>query len=332
MNVVQNNIDSLNLELSLSIEAADYAELLRKKLADCKRKAEFKGFRKGMAPLSLIKRVYGDQCLAEAVNTLVSEGLGKHIEDNGLKLLGEPITSEKQPELKWEDGENFTFLFDAALQPTVDFEVDKSDTVPSYVIAPSEKEKADRLEGMKKINDEKPEGEEKLSDEDIEKNAAQSLENQYLNESSWRLDKDIRAFYVAKAALEIPEEFLKRWLYVANEAKLSKEDIDKDFPNFLEDFKWQLVRSFLMKKFELKVEEADIRSAAEGFVRYQYAMYGVSDLPTEILQESIVNLLQNQKQVERLAESVEDQKVISKLKEIMVLSPTDISSEDFRNL
>ncbi|MBQ6821410.1 MAG: trigger factor family protein, partial [Bacteroidales bacterium] len=63
MNLTKKQIDDLNLELTLEIAPEDYQEAVRKKLAERRRTAEFKGFRKGMVPASLIKRVYGEQAL-----------------------------------------------------------------------------------------------------------------------------------------------------------------------------------------------------------------------------------------------------------------------------
>lgn len=329
MKVLQNNIDDLNLELTVEIEASDYAEILRKKLAECRRKADFKGFRKGMVPASMIQRVYGEQCLVEAVNQVISKALDEHIKENDLNLLGEPLNSEKQPELEWKAGNDFTFIFDAALSPKVDFEVEKSDTVPSYTVSIAAKDKTSMEESLKKYYEEKKE---EKSDEDIEKEVSERLENQFKNEAEWRLNKDIRDYYVQKAGLTLPETFLKRWLVAANGGKVTQEDVEKEFPGFAEDFKWQLVRGFLMKKFELKVEEADIREAAEAYVTYQYAMYGIGNVPKEMVDEAVVNVLHDRKQVEHLAEQVEDRKVIEKLKESMTLKPTKITSAKFREL
>ena len=75
MKISKKQIDALNLEITLEIVKDDYAEIVRKKLAERRRTADFKGFRKGMAPESMIRRVYGEQILAEAVNQLVSQGL-----------------------------------------------------------------------------------------------------------------------------------------------------------------------------------------------------------------------------------------------------------------
>ena len=277
----------------------------------------------------MIKRVFGEQCLVESVNQVISQALDKHITDNSLRILGEPLSSEKQPEVEWVDGNNFSFVFDLGLYPELNFEVVKEDKVPSYEISVADKDKTSMTENLKKYYEEKKE---EKSDEDIAKEASDRLESQYKNEAEWRLSKDIRDYFVGKADVKLPEEFLKRWLLVANAGKITKEDVDKEFDGFLADFKWQLVRGYLMKKFELKIEENDIREAAKAFVTYQYAMYGLGNVPEEMINEAVVNVLQDQKQVERMVEQVEDSKVMAKIKEIITIKATKITSEKFRAL
>ena len=339
MKVSQNKIDDLNLELTIEVEAADYAEIERKKLAERKRTADFKGFRKGMAPASLIKKFFGEQCLVEAVNQVLSQALDAHIKDNSLRIIGEPLSSENQPEVEWKDGNNFTFVFDLGLYPEINFDVVKDDKVPSYTVTISAKDKATMVENLKKYYEEKNKSaeeqsaaKEEKSDEDIEKEAAERLETQFKNEAEWRLSKDIRDYFVNKAGISLPEAFLKRWLLVANQGKVTKEDIEKEFDAFLADFRWQLVRGYLMKKYDLKIDEKDLHEAAEAFVTYQYAMYGLGNLPKEMIQEAVVNVLKNQEQVQRIAENVEDSKVMSKLKEEITLEPTKITSLKFKEL
>ena len=339
MKVSQNKIDDLNLELTIEVEAADYAEIERKKLAERKRTADFKGFRKGMAPASLIKKFFGEQCLVEAVNQVLSQALDAHIKDNSLRIIGEPLSSENQPEVEWKDGNNFTFVFDLGLYPEINFDVVKDDKVPSYTVTISAKDKATMVENLKKYYEEKNKSaeeqsaaKEEKSDEDIEKEAAERLDAQFKKEAEWRLSKDIRDYFVNKAGISLPEAFLKRWLLVANQGKVTKEDIEKEFDAFLADFRWQLVRGYLMKKYDLKIDEKDLHEAAEAFVTYQYAMYGLGNLPKEMIQEAVVNVLKNQEQVQRIAENVEDSKVMSKLKEEITLEPTKITSLKFKDL
>ena len=329
MKFTKNQIDKLNVELTMNIEAADYAEIERKKLAECRRKADFKGFRKGNVPMSLVQRVYGGQILADSINETIGEGLQKFIDDEKLHILGEPLSSENQPEVEWESGKDFTFVFDLGLRPEIDVDVVAEDEIPNYTVTVSAKDKEEMAENLKKYYESKKE---EKSDEDIEKEVSERLKENYKQEASWRLSKDIRDFYVAKAAIELPEAFLKRWLLHANEGKVTAEDVEKEFPAFVEDFKWQLVRDSLMKKFELQISADDLKDAAKAFVTYQYAMYGIGNVPKDMITDAVNNVLHDQKQVERLAEQVEDQKVIEKIKGTATLKSKKISSEKFKEL
>ncbi len=324
----KKQIDALNIELTLKVEKEDYSETERKKIAERKRTADFKGFRKGMVPEGMIRRVYGEQILFESVNQAINKGLDEFIEKEGLHVLGEPLASENQGEIEWKDGNDFTFLFDIALYPEVKVSADKNDSIPSYKVSLSAKEKKETAENLRKYYEEQKE---EKSDEDIDKEVAERLGSQYKSEAEWRLNSDIRRYFVEKAGVELPEAFLKRWLRATNE-KVSEEDLEKDFPRFLEDFRWQLVRDAFMKEFGLKVEKEDIDEAARSYVAYQYAMYGMGNVPDDIIDGSVQQVLQDRQQLDRIIEQVEDGKVISRLKEEVTLAPKKITSEKFREL
>ncbi len=330
MNLTKKQIDDLNLELTLEIAPEDYQEAVRKKLAERRRTAEFKGFRKGMVPASLIKRVYGEQALVDAVNDVITTSLDNYINEQKLHLLGEPLGSENQPEVEWVEGNSFTFIFDAALSPEVKIEVEAGDTVNKYVISSTAKEKSAMIENIKKYYEERKE--EAKSDEEIEKDVTERLKEEHRQEAEWRLTKDIRDFYVQKAGLTLPEAFLKRWLLAANQGKITAEDIEKDYPGFIEDFKWQLVRGTLMEKFGFKVEHEDLYEAAKAYVTYQYAMYGIGNVPEDMITEAVGNIMKDRRQLERLHEQVEDRKVLDKIKETITIKDKKITSEKFREL
>ena len=73
MNITKNQIDELVEQIVIKVEAADYAADEEKYLKSARKTADFKGFRKGMAPMSLVKRVYGERALVESVNTVISD-------------------------------------------------------------------------------------------------------------------------------------------------------------------------------------------------------------------------------------------------------------------
>ena len=148
MNVSKIQPDALNYQVTIEIAAADYAEPLHKRLNEYKRKADIKGFRRGMAPLSLIQRLYGDQALYESVNGLVSEQLDQFINAEKIRVVGEPLPSEDQPQLSWKAGEDFTFKFDLAQTPEINFTVGKDDKIPYYEINITAAEKKTQKEQL----------------------------------------------------------------------------------------------------------------------------------------------------------------------------------------
>ena len=437
MNIVKNQPDALNYQVTIEIAAADYAEALHKRLNEYKRKADIKGFRKGMAPLSLIQRLYGDQALYDSVNSLVGESLDKFIQEEKVRVVGEPLPSEDQPRLEWKAGNDFTFKFDIAQTPELNFEVGKADKLPYYDInITAEQKKAGKeqllqqygslqegkkagendyiiadianeghsAEGVyisianvaeearsafigKKAGDkfqldvnaaftnetdraamlkvdkarlasldpmfnftvvnvktyvaaqENQETYDKIfgkdavtTPEQFEEKVVERIKASHEQDANYRFGADVRKYFVEKAKLELPQAFLKRWLVYANEGQFTAEQVEKEFPAFIEDFTWELVRGYIMQKFNLKVSQADIQAAAENYVAYQYAMYGMADVPQDLIRSSAQNMLQDQNQYRRLEEQCEDNIAIAKVREEVTLQTKKISQEKFREL
>ena len=135
MNVSLQNKDNVSALLTVKLEKADYQEKVDKALKDLRRKVQMPGFRKGMVPVGLIKKMYGKSVLAEEVNKLLSETIYKYIQDNKVNMLGEPLPNEEnQKTIDFDTQEDFEFVFDIALAPEFKVEVSKEDKVDYYDI------------------------------------------------------------------------------------------------------------------------------------------------------------------------------------------------------
>ena len=135
MNVSLQNMDKVSALLTVKLEKADYQERVEKSLKSFRQKAQMPGFRKGMVPMSLVKKMYGKSALAEEVNKILSETVYKYVQDNQLNILGEPLPNQdKQPEVDFDTMEEFEFLFDIALAPEFNAEVSQNDSVTYYNI------------------------------------------------------------------------------------------------------------------------------------------------------------------------------------------------------
>ena len=167
MKIEQNRIDDLNLELTLSVAKEDYAEAKKKRLNDFRKKAEIKGFRKGMVPASLVEKMYGQQALGESVNDVIAEALNNFIKENNLKVLGEPLPSEEHIQNEWVNGSEFTFKFDLAQNPEISFELSKEDEVTYYTITVTEAAKNEMKDNLLKQYGSLEEGEAAKADDFI---------------------------------------------------------------------------------------------------------------------------------------------------------------------
>ena len=168
--------------------------------------------------------------------------------------------------------------------------------------------------------------------EEFDAKVAERLESSYKQESDYRLSQDLRKYLVDKAGVQVPEEFLKRWLFETNKEKYSKEEIDKEFEGFLGDFRWQLVRGYLMRKLELKIEDKDMLEAAKAYASYQYAMYGMGNVPEQFITDAAMNILKDERQIRNIEESVENEKVVAAVKGLITLQSKKISEAKFREL
>ena len=135
MNVSFQNIDKVSALLTVKLEKADYQEKVDKSLKTFRQKAQIPGFRKGMVPMSLVKKMYGKSVVAEEVNKLLSEKVYDYIKSNNINMLGEPMPNEeKQQVIDFDTMEDFEFVFDIALAPEFKAEVSSSDKVDYYTI------------------------------------------------------------------------------------------------------------------------------------------------------------------------------------------------------
>ena len=434
MKIEQNRIDDLNLELSLTVTPEDYSDSKKKRLNEYRKKAEIRGFRKGMVPMSLVEKMYGQTALVDAVNDVIAEGLNNFIKENNLRVLGEPLPSEEHIANEWNDGNEFNFKFDLAQNPEISLELSKEDEVTYYTITVTEAAKKDMkntllkqygsLEDGKKAKEEdfiivdfeqgdmKVEGTyvalrnvaeaarasfvgvkagdvldvnvneafenetdrssmlkvskdelanldpmfkmtvknvktfvnapateetfEKIfgvkTEEEFDAKIEERLRAEYTQEADFRFSKDAKAYLLEKANVQIAEKFLKRWVYVVNEGKFTMEDIEKDWDLFIVDYKWQMVRNYLMNKYEVKVEEADLLASAKGFAAYQFAMYGMNNVPEEQLESFAKNILSQEEQGRRILDQVENEKTIAAVREVVTLKKKKISVDKFREL
>ena len=134
MKISFENPDKVNGLLTLTVETADFQERVEKTLKDYRKKANVPGFRPGMVPMGMIKKQFGEAVKAEEINKLIGEEIYKYVNDNKIKMLGEPMASESQVPVDLSKDAPYEFKFDIAVAPEFKVELSDKDTVDFYTI------------------------------------------------------------------------------------------------------------------------------------------------------------------------------------------------------
>lgn len=150
MNITKKVVDDVNIVLSLEISKADYAEAVEKALKSYRQRAQMPGFRKGMVPLNLVKKMVGKQITYDEVNKLINSELYKYISENKINVLGEPMLNNEQTPVDFMAEENFTVSFDIAIAPEFELKLDDSVKIPYYTIKVDDKMLQGQIDGYRR--------------------------------------------------------------------------------------------------------------------------------------------------------------------------------------
>ena len=439
MKIEKKQVDDLTFQLNLTIDKADCAEKVKKSLNEYRRKADIKGFRKGMAPMSLIEKMHGATALAESVNSLISDSINNYISENKLNILGEPLPNEQlQKPIDWEKDTSYEFVFDLATVPEIKLQLSKKDKLVSYEVEISDEArqnyKSIMLRHFGMLADAEAAGEDDFIIADLEQNGTviegtyislKSIKNKtikkkflgkkvgssfdidvnktfvneadraallkikkedlkdidpnykvtvkeiktfveaeqnqdlydrlfgkdvvkdeagfdakvderlkadYERESDFRFMLDTRDYLIKKCDIKLPEDFLKRWLYTINEGKFTMEEIEKDFNIFLKDFRWQLIRQYIVREQKIEIKREDLLAEAKKIAALQFAMYGLNDVPQEQLEQYAQSVLGNENEGRRIYERTEEEKVLSYVKGVVTIEKKPVSIEDLQKM
>ncbi len=149
MNILQENIDTLNAVLKVQLTPEDYKPQVDDAIRKYKKKASMPGFRPGHVPENLVRKMYGKSLLVGELNRIVADSVDKFIAENKLNVLGNPMPKpDNDFEMNWDKPENFEFAFDLALAPEVNLSLPTAHTFTAYDVQVQEKsidEEIDKL-------------------------------------------------------------------------------------------------------------------------------------------------------------------------------------------
>ena len=139
MNIKFENEDKVNGLMTITVEESDFKEKVEKSLKDYRKKANVPGFRPGQVPMSMVKRMYGTAVKVDVINRAVGEQLYKYVQENNVKMLGEPLPHDGNEAVDIEKDAPYTFQFDIAVAPEIGVKLTGRDKVDYYTIEVDDK-------------------------------------------------------------------------------------------------------------------------------------------------------------------------------------------------
>lgn len=134
MDLIKENIDDLNAIIKIKVSEDDYKARVEKILKDTQKKAQMPGFRKGMVPAGMVKKMYGKSVMADEINKLLYDSLNKYIVDNKLEVLGNPLPKALDENFDWDTQKEFEFAYDLGLAPKIEVNFTNVEPLNYYTV------------------------------------------------------------------------------------------------------------------------------------------------------------------------------------------------------
>ena len=139
MNIVREQREQNTSLIRVTVGEQDYGEAVEKSLREYKRKANIPGFRPGMVPMGIVKKMYGKGVLAEQSYRTASNAVFEYLQKENIDYLGDVIPSEEQGDFDFENGTEFEFVFEIGEAPAVGLALSKEDKLTYNAIAVEKK-------------------------------------------------------------------------------------------------------------------------------------------------------------------------------------------------
>lgn len=451
MNVTATSGEQHTAILSIKIEQADYQPRIEEALKNLRKKVDLKGFRKGMVPPGLVKKMYGTGVLAEELDKMINEQLDKHIKDNHINMLGQPLPKHAdQQNIDINSLGDFEFAFEIGMAPAFELPYISKDTVATrYKIAVDDTIVNEELDAIRKrfgtttnpedgvveetdvivvklqeldgkkvkeggienstaigvdmltdeakkevvgltvgassdvnifnflngktqeeaakhllnVTDGYPEGagdQYRVTLEKINRQAAgelnqelfdqvfgqgavegeeaflaklrEEIQKSFDHEADQKFGYDLLEQMLDQTEIELPNDFLKRWIKSSNEKPVSDEQIAEEFDAFARSLRYQLIVNKISKDNDIKVTQEEIKERTRQQIYQQYAQYfGGMDVD-KVLDEWADGMLKKREHVEKTYQQVLDEKLIAFIKEQVSIDEKAVSLDEFKNL
>lgn len=164
---------------------------------------------------------------------------------------------------------------------------------------------------------------------ELKERIAKDLEQMFANDSDRLLTRFVYDHLLEKTDVQLPTDFLKRWIQLSNEKPISMEEIEAQFEGYEKGMKWQLIQGHIFKSNNLKVEQPEVIEFTKGLLVNQYAQYGIPAPEEKELTASAIQVLQNKEESSRVYDMLAETKLTQYFKNTVKLKDKEVSYDEF---
>ncbi|MBS1595709.1 MAG: trigger factor [Bacteroidetes bacterium] len=451
MDITQEKAGDLKSIVRIKLKKEDYEPKVTSALKNLAKKANVPGFRKGMVPTGMVKKMYGNSVLAEEINKNLNDEMWKYLQDNKIDILGQPIPAESQDllDLDINNMKDVDFAYEVGHAPEIDLGyITQAPAFTKYKIAVEEKmidEEVDRIrkrfatyeypenveandilsltieelnadgslkeggvstvssvmmdlikpdhqaaflaltkggsleanvwdivdrdkEGIAKnilnmsdlskidevgtkfkltlnnITRSKPAdideeffkkvyGEEGPKTEaEMRENIKKELESYFDGQADGYLINDLYKAVIENVNVTLPDDFMKRWIKLANEKKVTDEEIEKDYPRFAKQLRWDLITRKIVRENNIQNTAEEVRERVRMNTIQQLYSYGLRDMGGDWVEQFIDKQMADKKNLEQTGEQLLIDKVMQHIKSLVKTKEQPISIDEFKAL
>ncbi|MBD3638092.1 MAG: trigger factor [Crocinitomicaceae bacterium] len=167
------------------------------------------------------------------------------------------------------------------------------------------------------------------SEEELRDRVKADLEKMFANDSDRLFNQKMVDEIVDHTKIDLPEDFLKRWILASSKEEVTAEQIEADFDNYKKSLKWQLIQNKIIKENDLKVEPEEAVNYTKGLLANQYAQYGMPAPEDTELDAQAKNVLSNQEEANRIYDNLYAEKITGYIRSVVTLKEKALPYEKF---
>lgn len=170
------------------------------------------------------------------------------------------------------------------------------------------------------------------SEDEFRARVREQLKAQFEGESQYRFLIDVRKYLENRIGeLQWPDELLKR-IMRANNPDKGEEYVEQNYAGSVKELEWHLIKEQLADQTGIKVEQEDVLESAKEQTRAQFAQYGMTNIPDEVITNYANEQLKKREQLDNLVARTVERKLGTTLRDVVKLDEKTISFADFQKL